>query len=917
MKPNYSKYLKRTFPSLIVLPAMIQFTSAGVINPDANGDVTIAPNTVAANTVAASGGLDPSPMVTIGTGAILTGDAVVQNAVLVTAPDYTIFNGGQLSGAQEGIFTNFDDLSIFNTFTPPAGGSSIIGGTDGIVAGDGFTLVNESFGTVSGTGIDGLGVFSGNLTTVFNDPNATITGTRGGILAGDDAEINNAGNIFGNGGIGIDLGNNGFVDNSGVIVGGTAIFATSSGLTPLGLQVINSGEIRSTSAGEFTDAIVGTVVADEIILNQGSLVVGNIFAGTGVDTLTFNGGLTVPDGLNNSVRGDVEGFATVTKEGGGVAFIGTPDDVGSGLGVFANVININSGGLYINADIEGDTLLVSTINASGGALGGTGEWVANINIFAGGFSAGAIPINLDAIPENSVGSVQILGDVVHSPNSFIRVDIVPDTPIIPGINSDIIDQIGAGFTYDVTGANLRLSPTSLDKMITPGKYTIVDSDEAIIGFGSLGTIGVQFNPNITSTGVFDPSGSGLNYLDAVITRFFTPGLGDANTNLELDLAYGFGALPGLSGNQRSFGAALDLLALQPGLGDPEQDLIAALALSDIDTVQDALDAIGPESTFAISGSIFNSNYRLHRMVQDRLAAARTDSGGGSMKTVPAQYDAKGGMISSGQTTSMSSPATGSLWGSISGDRQDYDGSNGTSGFDGEVGAVTVGYDYRLNPNFMIGGLVDASTADLDTTDIDSIRFAVYGTYGAPLGFYSDFLAGYGIHDFDQSSNVLGSDFSSDTDADSLQALLTAGYAMGSETLKHGPFAGLEYQKLDVDGFDREGGGINLQFGDYDIDSLRGLIGYRVNARSGAFTPYASIAYAYEFKGEADSIDASIAGIPFSVRGNDLESAILVTAGTGYDITNNLVLDLGYRGEISTEDNGLSSHGASLGLSYSF
>lgn len=916
MKPKYSKFLTRHLPSLIIIPAMAQFASAAVINPAPDGSVTIAPNTVAADTINASGGTNP--LVIIGIGAVLTGDPSIPTAVVVSAPGYTIDNSGTLSGSMDGIFSNSDNLKIFNVFTPTAGGSSITGGTDGIVANNGLTLVNESFGTVSGTGMNGLGVYSGNTTRVFNDPNATITGTQGGILAGDDAEITNAGNIFGNNGTAIDLGNKGIVDNSGVIIGSTGISATSGGITPIGLTLTNSGEIRSTATGALKIAINGTAVDDTITLNQGSLIVGNILGGTGTNTLTFNGGLLTPGGISNAVSGSVTGFNTITKDGTGVAFIGTPADVPTGLSVTANQININGGGLYINANIAGNTVTPATINANGAALGGTGAWTATVNVLSGGISAGAIPINLSTIPENSVGSLQILGNVVHSPNSFIRVDIVPNTLINAGMNSDVIEQIGAGFTYNVAGTNIRVSPTSLDKVITPGKYTIVDSDSAIVGFNSLGTVGVQFNPNITSGGLFNPTGSGSNYLDSVLTRnFTTASLSADSTDLQLNIAYAFATLPGFSPNQKSFGAALDALAVQPNLGAAEQDLIAALALSDIASVQSALAAIGPESTFAISNSIINSNYRIHRMVEDRLAASRAGSDGGSTMTEPAKYDAKGGMISSGRSTSISSSAGGTFWGAISGDRQEYDGSNGVSGFDGDVGAVTAGYDYRFNSDFMIGGLVDASKANFDTADVDSLRFAVYGTYGHSLGFYSDFLAGYGIHDFNQSSNVLGSSFRSDTDAKSFQALLTTGYTMGTESLKHGPFVGLEYQKLNVDGFNRTGGGVNVVVGDYSVDSLRGLIGYRLNARSGAFTPYASIAYAYEFKGNADNVSASIAGAPFSVRGNDQESAILVTAGTGYDITKDLVLDVGYRGEIPTRSNGISSHGASIGLNYSY
>ena len=78
-----------------------------------------------------------------------------------------------------------------------------------------------------------------------------------------------------------------------------------------------------------------------------------------------------------------------------------------------------------------------------------------------------------------------------------------------------------------------------------------------------------------------------------------------------------------------------------------------------------------------------------------------------------------------------------------------------------------------------------------------------------------------------------------------------------------------------------------------------------------------MAYAHEFDGDADSVNASFAGVPFSVRGGDLESAILITAGTGFDISSNLLLDIGYRGEISVDDDGMTSHGGSIGLSYSF
>jgi outer membrane lipase/esterase len=148
-------------------------------------------------------------------------------------------------------------------------------------------------------------------------------------------------------------------------------------------------------------------------------------------------------------------------------------------------------------------------------------------------------------------------------------------------------------------------------------------------------------------------------------------------------------------------------------------------------------------------------------------------------------------------------------------------------------------------------------------------------------------------------------------------MLTVGYAMGGEPLTHGPFVGLEYQHVEMESFRQGGGPVQVRVGDHDIDSLRGLIGYRVNGNYGAFRPYASVAYAHEFEDGANRATASIGGAKFSVAGAELHSSILISAGLGYAFNDRLMLDLGYRGDLSTSDEGMSSHGVSLGLNYGF
>ncbi|MEX1048799.1 MAG: autotransporter outer membrane beta-barrel domain-containing protein [Akkermansiaceae bacterium] len=1020
MKPKYSRFRKLALPALIVLPSIAPLTYAAIIVPGITGDFTVLSGPAAADTVDAIGGTSATPSITIQEGATLTGDAVLQYAVIVSAPGYTIDNSGTLSvaaeaaifvdaaasaditiinnegalieGGNDGVYLDGDGGTIFNSgiirgnngvnsdgiegfsgLTVTNSGL-ISGNSSGIVADDDLQVFNErgaatsggvnegifalnnafieNFGSITSDQADAIvvlddavifnstnldeddepedggfiegaesGIFAGNNLQLVNEDMASIYGLNGyGVNAGDNAQITNeeGGLISGSLG-GIIVGADAEIINDGIIEGEIGITTTDGSL------VINSGIIRSTEEGGI--AFSGGFGDDEVILTSGSLVEGDILGGGGTNTLTLDGGATSPQSPTNIIRGSVTDFETITKEGAGVALIGGVEDVETGLLVITDTIDINSGGLYFNADIQGLTGPLATINANGSAVGGTGVWDADVFVNSGGISAGAIPIDLDVTPENSVGLLEIRGDVVHQQGSFIRMDIIPDTVINPGVNSDLILQTGAGNTYDVSGGNLRISPTDVNRVITPGTYTIIDSEEAIVGLGDFGNIGIQFNDNILDTGPFRAAGSGPDYMDSVLINYFSaPGLEDDGTNLVIDFDYDFAGLPGLSQNQATIAAVLDALALQAGtgtLGEAEQDLIAALALSDLPAVQASLAALDPQSSVALAIGIVNSNYRLHRMVQDRMGMARNQPGTTTMTSPAPMRDAKGGLIYSPPTQQVHTNR-GAVWGAFSWDRMDFDDRDSIRDSDGDIKAFTIGVDYRVDSRFVMGGLIDGSRSDFDfnggSSDIDSLRFAAYGTFGQAMGFYSDFLVGYGTHDLDQNQTFGGVFATSDgfsNDADSFQAMLTAGFAMGTQQFKHGPYAGLEYQRISVDGFSPLGGVFGLTVDDYRISSLRGLIGYRMDGVVGGFLPYASIAYAHEFRDSPNNASATIGGTSFRVTGPELRSSVLVTAGAGFAFTENLMMDIGYRGDIRAESTGLSSHGATVGLTFNY
>ncbi|MFD0893921.1 autotransporter domain-containing protein [Luteolibacter ambystomatis] len=980
MKPKFRRLYHAVLPVLIIVPAVVHTAIGATIAPDGFGNVTANPGDSGANNIATGFGFVPAippgaHNILINPGVTLnpTGTDVIEIQVFdVVGATYTITNNGILKSDNGAANHGIDTIDIGGTATPSitvinnnfiSGASAIrannmlvltnntggtlqgFGGADGAVfakkggnitnntgatitglaygiRGESGTLVVGNTGLIEGTAAAAIGISTDGTLTLTNGVNSlsglgTIQGGAGGVKAGANSTITNnlSGSIFGGVTV-VQIGADSSVNNSGNII------ASAPGATGIlgdnGVQVINnSGSIYGGVGGNAMDLQGGS---DIVNLSDGSTVSATILGGTGANILNFGAGLTgiygSQDTTHNIVYGDVKEFSIINKAAEGTAFIGDYSEFRS---VTVDTINVGNGGLIINGDLAGNSGPTATVNASASEFGGRGTWVANINVNAGAFSAGGTTIALNSNPNNAVGALTVNGNVTHAAGSYLRVDVIPQTAINNGVNSDLVVQTGAN-TYNLGNNGLHLSPTNVNRAITNGTYTVVDSANAISGFNAAATLSLELNttnPAAAETGPFTATESGTS-TNTVLGNFFaTTQLAGGGTDVQLVVQHNFAGLPGLTANQASLGAALDASVNSPN--PLMQDFIAALDYSNLPAVQATLAAIDPSTYLALTSSIINSDYALHRQIGDRLSDLRdAGDGGGVYRT---QVSAKGGMA---PTPSVSSSGPFNVWGAVSYDWQDYSGRTALSDFDGTVASFTAGIDYRVSPDFVIGVLVNGSKSDLDyvggSTDIDSLRGAIYATYGRSTGWYSDALIGYGSHSIDASRTlggvVIGAG-GSDVDATSFQALWTVGYTFDTGTFRHGPFLGLEYQNVDVDGF-TVGGPFPVGVGDYSVDSLRGLIGYRIRGDCGTFRPYASIAYAHEFEDGGNSASAFLPnGAPFSVVGPDLNSAVLLTAGTGIRLSDDLILDVGYRGEISTESEGLDSHGGSIGLNYNF
>jgi len=849
-----------------------------------------------------------------------SGDGIEADASL------SLTNNATITGNDDGVDAGFGASITNSVFASITGTTS-----DGIEADDSLNLTNN--GTITGVGDDG--VDTGDDAIIVN--NATITGSVGdGVEAGDDLDLTNNSTIIGNDD-GVEAGESSVVTNNlGAVITGT----NGDGVDfdgAIGSTLHNAGTINGADG-----AIDGSSGDDVFNLNNGSVINGDVLGWGGTDTINFSGGLTsafgFPDTTENIIHGDVFDVETINKTGAGFAVIGDGglDYDGNTITdplvtVEADVVNVLGGGLIINGNVIGtDGVSFSTINVAGGAeLDGTGTWTANVNLADSSiFSAGATAISLTSqfgpiTPEDAIGSLTILGTVTDA--VAFRWDVNPQTPINNGVNSDLV----TADTYVINSMDLHISPTNLDETITNGVYTIIATNNPVDITG-IEEVGVQFNSNIQDLVGFEGSEI-FNNLDDLNTNtvlgsfFATVTTSGDGTDVLLEIQHDFEGLPGLTATQSAIGAVFDVESDNPDADI--QDFLAALDYSSLEEVQAVLQALDPSAQLGMVASIINSNYRVNRMVQNHLFDLRVCEE--PMMIAPSgskdAKDAKGVMA---PQQSVAPSHRYGVWGSLSYDWQDLEGSDDVSDFDGNVGAFTAGFDWRVNPTLAFGILLDGSKADLDhgsgDTDIDSLRVAVYGTWGACTGWYSDFLVGYGKHDLDTDRSTIFGSVDSSSDADSIQALWTVGYTFASGNLKHGPFGGFEYQRVDADGFEEDGDiieDIPVSVDDYEVDSLRALIGYRVNTTYGKFRPYASIAYAHEFGDDEISTNASLGGIfdgaSFRVTGPDLSSAILLSAGTGFSINESLTLDVGYRGEISVGDDGVDSHGGSIGLNWTF
>ena len=312
-----------------------------------------------------------------------------------------------------------------------------------------------------------------------------------------------------------------------------------------------------------------------------------------------------------------------------------------------------------------------------------------------------------------------------------------------------------------------------------------------------------------------------------------------------------GVLDSLRGVWRDAGFVIGKL-------DSETTIYVCNGISNPDVIetpeQEALDQSASVATIAIDASIVQTNNVFTRLASLREQASSSSTNSTS-KPVSNQNDpandkdeSYGGGASADSSSLLDQRLNFFINGS--GSFGDQEATKSSNGFDFDTIGTTLGTDFRLTNNLVMGtafGYTDSHTdmsKGLGHVDADSYSLSIFGGYSLPNSFYLDGLARVGWNDYDGKSTFntnttsgIEEHANSDYSGNDYSVSLSAGYNYQIDAFSVSPFLRYDYIHNDVDGFQETGNASSLSFIDEQhIDSMRSSIGAEVNYVVN--TPYA-------------------------------------------------------------------------------
>jgi outer membrane autotransporter protein len=710
---------------------------------------------------------------------------------------------------------------------------------------------------------------------------------NGGTLEGAAGIIHDNGTVEFLGSINNGLGHN--IDGSGQLIvdlTGSTLFVSSTN-TYSGGTVILAGTLQADSTGALSPSSAFTVNST-LDLNGFDNTIGSLSGtGTVVNNGSSNATLTVgKDNTSTVFSGVLEDGTTstlaLTKVGAGALTL-TGDNTYTGL------TSVDGGGLIVDGSIAS----VQTVVNPGAFLAGNGV------------IRGDVVNNGIVVPGNPLGTLTISGNYTQNASGTLAIGVAG---LAPGQFSRLAVNHHASL-----GGTLLLVPLNGFQFQVGDKLTFLTANGGVSG-----TFSAVQTPSVSNTIVKAQVLVGPNDVTIEGTQGSfanTPGV--ANTPNEQAVA---NALDSAAGDPRA-AALFAFLNSQPLANLPHDlSLIAPTQISSMNATTVSL------------GKVQASNIG-SRLLNVRGGSTGFSSSGFGITGGTASFDTglAGPSGDEGKAgPPVFAPTPENRWGVFvtgTGEFTNVDSTPNAAGYNVNTGGITVGVDYRLTPNLVIGldGSYAHTNVNLDGGGNVTVNAGTVGLYATAFadGFYLDVAASGGPNGYDTNRTALQGSASGSTEGANANVLVAGGYDWKRGNFSIGPTATFEFSYVSIDGFTETGSLAPLTFRDQSYESERTIFGAKAgyNWKIGSITliPQVSVGWVHEYGSVAYSVIANFAngaGNSFTVNGPEIgRDGVLVTAGMSMLWTDRISTYIYYDGELARTN--YDSHTVVGGVRISF
>jgi len=390
-------------------------------------------------------------------------------------------------------------------------------------------------------------------------------------------------------------------------------------------------------------------------------------------------------------------------------------------------------------------------------------------------------------------------------------------------------------------------------------------------------------------------------------------------------------------------------------------LIEAAEAGDTGTVRQVLRAVKPEVSTAGTTS-GNAMSMQMGMIGSRIVALRQGARSG-LDISGLSLDIDGNRISGRHLQGMGSALLNG--GAASADGADFgrlgvfvsgrytrgrrDATLNTDGFRYRVNGLTLGADYRLRHDLILGAALGYSDTRARLArmggklDFDGLSGTFYGTWYDDQGFFIDSSFTYGRGDYSQSRNInytlpgsvpTQQTFNADFNGSHMGLTLNAGYEWrldNNPQLALTPTLRLQYVRIDIDGFREQartpgqrGSEWAVEIDDQKTTSFTSSLGLQASYTSGqtwgVLIPFAQVEWVHEFEKSNDNVTgrfiSDLQGTTFSLPVDNNDSNYFnVGAGVSAQLVNGTSGFVNYQRILGYSD--LSHYSVNAGVRFEF